>query len=399
MSRSRGTWIAFCAFVVAFAALGAPSAFAATTSWEFDATSFNFGSAEAGGAPTEAHEFTLTNTGEAPIQISRRVIKIPEAEAFKTIHSNCSGTLEPGESCFAAIIFQPKTSGQKEGSFRVESSEGLPAATVVIKGQGFGPQVRIEPEHLNFGSIEAGTGPSSPQTITVDNQGPTQLRIYGVSVTDIDGQPEAPSPFGVVGGTCQEGAIVAALSSCTIQVAFDPTQAGSFESKVALADNASKVPQRIALRGTGEAPPVEHTEVPPTENPAGSGSGAGTGSGTGTESGTQARTHTPSGSPSSNSVAPPAPTPPKIVKPVVRIIHRPALVGRDRVATFRFSSGPAGASAECRLDHSSFKPCTSPVRFAHLAPGRHEFKVRVAGGSSAAGSAQAWFRWRVTGGD
>jgi hypothetical protein len=46
-------------------------------------------------------------------------------------------------------------------------------------------------------------------------------------------------------------------------------------------------------------------------------------------------------------------------------------------AQYRFASSEPGSSFRCKLDRGRFKPCRSPKRLRHLAPGRHRFRVRA----------------------
>ena len=63
------------------------------------------------------------------------------------------------------------------------------------------------------------------------------------------------------------------------------------------------------------------------------------------------------------------------VSTVTRIDSGPA--GGSGDADFAFSSDFAGARFECSLDRDDFGPCTSPMSYAGLIEGTHEFEVRA----------------------
>jgi hypothetical protein len=164
--------------------------------------------------------------------------------------------------------------------------------------------------------------------------------IGDISFTDLAGVPQSPSPFRIAGGSCRPGVVVAAEGSCTVDVVLAPSQAGTFESRLAISDNAYGPPRSIELRGIG----------------------------------------TPS-------LGLPVPTRPSHPRgPAVRISHHPASVTEKRTATFRFATKPSGARAECELDELGFTPCSSPKRYAQLSAGRHSFRVRLPAASGPSSS-------------
>ncbi|HXF30997.1 MAG TPA: choice-of-anchor D domain-containing protein [Solirubrobacterales bacterium] len=284
--RESRIWT-ICALLVI--AIGAPTAEAATTSWEFDTPSYDFGEAPAGGGLTESHEFQLMNTGDTSITISQTVLGLPEKEALAVTESACLKglVLEPGSSCRTVVAFGPITSGPKTGYLKFKSlSEDPPPAEVRLEGEGFGPPIGIEAERLEFGSIAVGA--TSPvQTITVENRGSSPLRIYGVSAAgwDYEGWTlEYASPFHLAGGSCKEGEVLTAFADCTIEALFTPSKEGSFGSIISISDNASPgSPQTVQLTGKGVAPP------PPTSISVGAGPGTSSNASASSPSGQRAK--------------------------------------------------------------------------------------------------------------
>lgn len=94
----------------------------------------------------------------------------------------------------------------------------------------------------------------------------------------------------------------------------------------------------------------------------------------------------------------PLPTPPApLVKPAAApqtlLSGKPAAKTSDRTPTFRFRSDSVGASFECAVDRTPFKPCRSPFTTKSLKPGRHTVSVRaVQGGSADASPAKFGFK-------
>jgi hypothetical protein len=355
----RRTWSALGAAVGVLAALSPSGALGAVSSWEFEASSYDFGSVTLGSHPT--HQFILTNTGETPIAAGRLRIHwrghAPlDQELLEVVSNGCLHlTLEPEESCPIEVSFKPTYPGPKEGGLEVkpyELGEAAPA-NVEIEGEGIGPWTALTPEHLLFGPVEVGTGASPSQAVTVENQGNLGLSINGLFFTDLLGEHQWAGPFQITGGSCQSGKAVAPGGKCIIEVALAPSQTGFFQSRLAVSDNAFGSPQSIELQGT-----------------------------------VTASSRVGEGLPESFSK-------PRQVSTRVHITGHPALVTGKRGAAFSFSAVPSGAKTECKLDHRAFETCSSPKRYAHLSIGRHKFQVRLHDPSNSVTSPPADFRWRI----
>jgi hypothetical protein len=106
------------------------------------------------------------------------------------------------------------------------------------------PAVTLTPSSLAYGPQEVGTT-SAAQTVTVANTGTASLFVNGLSQAGID-----PLDFNRVDDQCS-GITLAAGTSCTISVVFNPTATGTRTATISVLDNASTSPQAITLTGTG----------------------------------------------------------------------------------------------------------------------------------------------------
>ncbi|HEX6666492.1 MAG TPA: PQQ-dependent sugar dehydrogenase [Solirubrobacterales bacterium] len=86
---------------------------------------------------------------------------------------------------------------------------------------------------------------------------------------------------------------------------------------------------------------------------------------------------------------------PKAAAPQTRLRKRPKLRGTATTAKFVFSSNPAGASFQCRLDAAPYKGCRSPRIYRNLKPGKHVFRVRAVE-AGATDPTPVVFKWSVT---
>jgi len=383
--RGLRAFLAVCAVSVLVISVGSNRARAATASWEFDEPTYDYGPVTPGSGPTEPHEFVLRNTGETSLGIAMYGIdwwgEYPlDPELFHITSEDC-GQLEPGGSCAFQVSFNPLTIGPKGGSLSVATASGEPPPTgVKLSGEGAGPWVSISPPRMNLKPVVVGGAPSPVQVVRVENHGFLPMVIEGISFTDFFGEPQSPSPFRVVGGTCEEGVAVPGRGSCTIELVMDPWEPGFNQSRLSISDNAPRSPQSIEVQGDGEPPP-------PSEEWRGGG-------------GTVIVLGPPDGKELSESFRSAGPTEPVAIaakNTSVRITHHPARVGRKRSATIRFSVAPGDAITECELDRLGFRPCSDPIHYAHLQLGRHIFRVRAKGQSSASESPSARFRWHIEG--
>ena len=97
---------------------------------------------------------------------------------------------------------------------------------------------------LPFGTENVGV-PSSPLTATVTNSGTDILTISKVAIEGTNA-----GDFATSADTCT-GASIKPTDSCTLNVAFTPTGAGTRSASLEFFDNASNSPQTVGLTGTG----------------------------------------------------------------------------------------------------------------------------------------------------
>jgi hypothetical protein len=107
--------------------------------------------------------------------------------------------------------------------------------------------VDLTPISLGFGNQNIGTT-SAPQTATLTNVGSSPLPIHTIGITGTDA-----GDFAQTNGC---GSSLAAGASCTISVTFKPKTAGSLVANLTVNYTGTGSPQRVALSGTGIAPPT-----------------------------------------------------------------------------------------------------------------------------------------------
>lgn len=95
--------------------------------------------------------------------------------------------------------------------------------------------VVLAPKSLNFGSQLVGS--ASVKTVKLTN---AQNKILNISSYSV------PTSYSVSG--C--GSSVAAFTSCSLTITFDPLTAGTFNGSLIVTDNAGNSPQKVTLSGS-----------------------------------------------------------------------------------------------------------------------------------------------------
>jgi YVTN family beta-propeller protein len=188
---------------------------------------------------------TLTNTGDAPLQVSGVTINATGARNFVVDDDHCSGqTLAPGADCIVEVLFLPTSTGAKAASLDFEDDAAGSPQSVALAGVGQSPVIAVTPARLEFAEQTLGTE-SPPRALTVTNGGTVPLQVEHVAPAG-DGAAE----FAVVGDGCT-AAPVEPGHSCQVEVQFNPTNLGAASALVQIEDDAPGSPHVAAMSGTG----------------------------------------------------------------------------------------------------------------------------------------------------
>ncbi|HTH53877.1 MAG TPA: choice-of-anchor D domain-containing protein [Edaphobacter sp.] len=204
---------------------------------------------QAVGTPSESKSVVVTNTGNAPLTISRIDISLaqlplgPQAEFFET--DNCvSASIEPGQTCAVAVRFGPAATGDRSATMTIFGNVSGGQATVALSGKGTpGGSVVLTPLFLSFGATNV-NATSAAQNITISNTGGSQVSL---------GAPAVSGDFHLSANTCTSS--LKANSGCTVGITFTPTASGSREGTLTIA--AEDHALTGALAGTGVLPATD----------------------------------------------------------------------------------------------------------------------------------------------
>jgi hypothetical protein len=211
-------------------------------------TSLSFSSTQLGSTTTLP--LTITNSGTATLNVSAISQTGTSASLFSHT-SNCGGNpIAPGKSCTAQVTFTPTAAGSFSATLNVTDNAGNSPQTVALTGTAVaGPIAKLSATSLSFPSTQVGSTSTLPVTIT--NSGSGMLHIVVISSTGTNASLFTHT------STCG-GSELTNGQSCSAQIIFTPTAAGSFSATLSITDNAANSPQTVTLTGTATAGPVAH---------------------------------------------------------------------------------------------------------------------------------------------
>lgn len=189
----------------------------------------NFGTVYLGTSST-ARSLTLSNTQSTALTIS----KITTSGQFS--QTNDCGTVVSGNgSCTIKVSFNPTIAGTLFGGVSVQSSDAISPLTVDLEGTG--QVISYLPTSLTFPSTAIGKS-SKPKPVTVTAEQETLLIGSIVPTGDYSETNNCP-------------ASLAPGSSCTVNVTFKPTAAGTRTGSLTITTSDPGSPQAVKLTGTG----------------------------------------------------------------------------------------------------------------------------------------------------
>lgn len=175
---------------------------------------------------TSSQTFIVESTGTTPLSIGIGDIQVTGSDAsqFSIDGDDCSGTLiQPEDTCEVVVEFAPTTVGAKSASLSISSNAPNAPHTAALTGTGTTfAYPSFDPESLDFGAVLLASGPTSPQTITMEAEGASPLIVETLAIDQVNGNPNdfAIVDDGCLGETLQVG------ETCQFSVEFDPTAIG-----------------------------------------------------------------------------------------------------------------------------------------------------------------------------
>ena len=189
--------------------------------------------------PSATQSVTLRNMGSTAMTISGIVISGDYTES-----NTCGSALVGGASCVITVTFTPSAAGSRTGKITITQSGNNSPTVVNLTGTGVAASfVTLTPSTLTFADQNVGTA-SPSQTVTVGNIGNQNLTF----------PTGAFSTVGPFAETNNCPASLATKTTCTVNVAFLPTQVGILTGNLNVSSNSSPLASSsVSLSGTGFA--------------------------------------------------------------------------------------------------------------------------------------------------
>ena len=182
---------------------------------------------------------TLTSSGTSAVTISSATVT---GAGFSVVPGVLPVTLDPGASATLQVQFDPTVSGAVNGELTISSNSSSGSTTgVPLSGTGANapsPQLMLNKASLSFSNIPVNS--SATQFIIVTSKGSLPLTISAVATSG--------TGFSVVGSglpmTFNDG------QSLTLQVEFQPTNAGSVNGMLKISSNIAGGSTVVSLSGS-----------------------------------------------------------------------------------------------------------------------------------------------------
>src|SRR5439155_633824 len=213
--------------------------------------SVSFGN-QAVGTTSASRAVTLTNNVSKKLNISSIAISGANSGDFKQTN-NCGTSIQGHGNCTINVTFTPAGTGARSATLTVTDSASNSPQTASLSGTGTAPAVTLTPSSVPFGNQLVSTA-SAAQAVTLSNTGTSPLTISSIAIGGTN-----PGDFGQTNNCPISPSTLAASASCTINITFTPTAAGSRSASLAVSDNATGSSQTASLSGTGTVPTVTLT--------------------------------------------------------------------------------------------------------------------------------------------
>jgi hypothetical protein len=188
-------------------------------------------------------QFTLRNTGNAPLTLEALTVAGPNATDFALAAPLDGPVLSPQETATGTLVFRPSAAGNRQASLQVATNARASAdLTMALTGAGVEIRICPQPASLDFGSVQV-CDPPVTQEVSLSNCGaePTTVTIGAV-------EGPGSADYALMGpsqATLQPG------QTLMLTVAFAPGSMGAFTASIPW----------TACTGCGASPPLVLTGV------------------------------------------------------------------------------------------------------------------------------------------
>ena len=187
------------------------------------------------GQTSPAKSITLTNTGNATLNISSTTI----SGDFIIQNNTCGAQVLAGANCKVTMAFKPTAKGTRKGTLTFNDNASNSPQTVALSGTG--ESIALSPNPVNYGTVVVGQ--SSTMAVTVTNVSTATVSLTSFTTTG------ATTDYSITSNTC--GGTLNAGAHCSISVKFAPTVKGKRNGQLNVFNNGGGTNSPDKLVGVG----------------------------------------------------------------------------------------------------------------------------------------------------
>ena len=187
------------------------------------------------GNPSPTQTVTVANTGSVTLHLGALLT----SQDFLVL-SSCPAALVSGATCTFTVAFTPKTTGIHSSALQLASDAADSLDFISLFGVSSPSSLQIGAQSLDFGTVIVGT--SATQPIQITNNGQVAVTFTSIAAT---------GDYTAAGNCPPAGQALVAGTSCTVQVTFTPTTAGTRTGTLSLTTSATSLPLTVSLTGIG----------------------------------------------------------------------------------------------------------------------------------------------------
>lgn len=199
---------------------------------------------QAVGVASSPQTITLTNISGDPFTISSTSTS-GSTPGYFSFADPSNTTVNPGDTLTISIIFTPLLTIPSSAQITILLSVGSPLL-IQVTGTGIAAaSLGYTPSSISFSQLQPVNSSSTPQIVTLTNNGQSPLVISSITTSTSDFTQTSTCISANGGGTLGSGA------SCQISVVFSPSLSGPINDSLVINTNAGNV--SVPLTGTGMA--------------------------------------------------------------------------------------------------------------------------------------------------
>jgi len=217
----------------------------------------DFGTLDADSEPA-MQTFTITSVGTEGLALKDVLLREGDYASFEIITQVEPHAMEPGESIAVDVLFYPWGNDQEARVIVQSNDEDTPNAPVDLYGDADVPELEVDPDPLDHGTIGIGCDRENTATITSVGAAPVTISAVEVTGTGFEMLSAPTLPM-----TLQPG------ETTTVDIGFTPEAVYDFEGAlVVTSDEAMGVREALQLgSGTVDGSYVDDWYIPDGDPP------------------------------------------------------------------------------------------------------------------------------------